>query len=110
LTTIITLSTLYDALDWSQADQSKAAWQRAHPGAPAFATNKNERSKLLAEALQGVVAFQLPPEIEETRQELFKTYDPEAVKKWARTLLNAAGVWTQVVAYLKMHNLIEVQP
>lgn len=84
----VTLMDLYEAVDWDRIAESEGKWLRqAAEKAGEFDPSEDFRVKfrcvLLEEAL----------------------YGKDAVQKDAQLWLHRAGVWPEVVAFLKQHGL-----
>lgn len=107
--TKITLDTLYNALDWSQVNQGHEKWEKDNPDSypVSLMDNKEKRISLLIEALEDWVSAEETAEKRASRQAEIddKNYVPEKIKSQARGLLRAAGVWGQMVDFVKKHKL-----
>lgn len=84
----LTFGDLWKSLDWSAAEEEEATWDADNPSEYTHTDDFKQRLRMtyLEQSLWG--------ETKELRQE-------------ARSFLNLAGVWTQVVAYLHLHNVWE---
>ena len=107
--TKITLDTLYNALDWSQVNQGHEKWEKDNPGSHfvPLPEKKELRINFLSEALRGLIEIEMPSEYmrERSFNMAMRKWDPDEVKANARGLLRAAGVWDQIVDFVKKHKL-----
>ena len=107
--TKITLDTLYNALDWSQVNQGHEKWEKDNPDSypVSLMDNKERRISVLIEALEDWVSAEETAEKRASRQAEIddKNYAPEELKSLARNWLRGAGVWDQIVDFVKKHKL-----
>ena len=93
----MTLLDLFAAIDWEGTDDALSAWKTENPDAdatlPADEFHDRWRQVLLVYALPQDIVGEQPDWSSERAQ----------AARWA---LNAAGVWTQVIAWLASHGYL----
>jgi len=85
----MTFGDLWKSIDWSVAEMEEEGWLNKHKGDPTDQEFKTKFRMTLVE------------------QALFGSAEQ---KEEAKYLLHMAGVWPQIVAFLRLNNLIEEKP